>query len=188
MRGVSSTTKRSPCSLQLERAPAKQQRPSTAKKQKIIFLKEGSSTPFVTMLFSMRYYEALLKNRSSEPVFSPGKYDEASLIPDISRLNILRCWGSVLEDVFEKSLMRDNSFSFSASSHLSEQLHFIYSEARNVIEGANPQLVVFLLSTSSLRYEDLLQNVNQSKCSTSFYHVLPLPRCFSKHNIHFTSN
>lgn len=104
------------------------------------------------MLFSMRYYEAVHMNRSSEAVFSPGKYDEASLIPDISRLNILRWWGSVLEDVFEKTLMRDSSFSFSDSSRLSERLHFIYSEAKNAIEGANPQLV-FLPSTSSLRLE-----------------------------------
>lgn len=133
------------------------------------------------MLFSMRYYEASHKNRSSEPVSSPGKYDEASLIPDISRRNILRCWGSV-RGCFWKI------FSVSASSHLGEQLHFIYSEARNAIEGANPQLVVFLLSTSSLRHEDLLQNVNQSKGSASFYHVLPLPHRCSKHNTHFTSN
>ena len=94
------------------------------------FKKEVSSTPFVTTLFSMRYYEALRKNKSSEPVFLPGKYDDASLIPGISRLNILQCWGSVLEDVFEKSLMRDNSFSFSASSHLTV-LYLQWSQERN---------------------------------------------------------
>ena len=146
--------KREPLLAATRESPRKATKTQHSKKTKNnFFKKEGSSTPFITTLFSMRYYEALRKNRSSEPVFSPGKYDEASLIPDISRLNILRCWGSVLEDVFEKSLMRDNSFSFSATSHLSEQLHFSYSEARNSIEGAHPQLVVFLLSTSSLRLE-----------------------------------
>lgn len=66
-------------------------------------LSDAPSVPFVTRLFSTRYWVALDMNRSSEPAFSPGKYGEALRIPNISSLISLRCWGSVLEDGSERS-------------------------------------------------------------------------------------